>query len=225
MRMRKKKNLVPRMERCAAVHVQDGFLLRGNWRSLLPGARELRLELGCGKGRFTVETAAAEPEVLFIAIERVADALVVAMERAVAAGLKNVFFVVGDAAALPEYFEQILAEHGKYSVTREAMGWVFQNNPQLGPELLPGPESRSAFLEHIRTAVDRSRLDLQGERDLDYIIETLMSITGKLLARAIIGQDPASVRREYHDILSILRRGMEKRPGEAARAAEQPSLR
>ena len=89
MRMRKKKNLIPRMERCAAVHVQDGFLLRGHWRDLLPGARELRVELGCGKGRFTVETAAAEPEVLFIAIERVADALVVAMERAVAAGLKK----------------------------------------------------------------------------------------------------------------------------------------
>ena len=104
MRMRKKKNLIPRMERCAAVHVQDGFLLRGHWRDLLPGARELRVELGCGKGRFTVETAAAEPDVLFIAIERVADALVVAMERAVAAGLKNVFFVVGDAAALPDYF-------------------------------------------------------------------------------------------------------------------------
>lgn len=121
-------------------------------------------------------------------------------------------------AALPEYFEQILAEHGKYSVTREAMGRVFQNNPQLGPELLPGPESHSAFLEHTRAAVDRSRLDLRGERDLDYIIETLMSITGKLLARAIIGQDPDLARREYHDILSILRRGMEKRPGEAARA-------
>lgn len=106
MRMRKKKNLVPRMERCSAVHVQDGFFMKGRWRDLLPGARELRVELGCGKGRFTVETAAAEPDVLFIAIERVADALVVAMERAVAAGLNNVFFVVGDAASLPDYFAQ-----------------------------------------------------------------------------------------------------------------------
>ena len=104
MRMRKKKNLVPRMERCAAVHVQDGFLMKGHWRDLMPGAQELRVELGCGKGRFTVETAKAEPQVLFIAIEKVADALVVAMERAMAEGLTNVFFVVGDAAALPDYF-------------------------------------------------------------------------------------------------------------------------
>ena len=104
MRMRKKKNLVPRMERCHAVHISDGFLMKGHWRDLFPGASALYLELGCGKGRFTVETAAQNPDVLFIAIEKVADAQVVAMERAVAAGLANVFFVVGDAAALPDYF-------------------------------------------------------------------------------------------------------------------------
>lgn len=53
MRMRRKKNLVPRMERCAQWLISDPQALRGNWRSLLPGAKELRIELGCGKGRFT----------------------------------------------------------------------------------------------------------------------------------------------------------------------------
>lgn len=105
MRMRKKKNLIPRMERCAACQVKDGFARKGRWReTLMPGARELRLELGCGKGRFTAETARQNPDVLFIAIEKVPDALVVAMERAMALELKNVFFVVGDAALLPDYF-------------------------------------------------------------------------------------------------------------------------
>ena len=106
MRMRKKKNLVPRMERCDAVHVKDGFLMKGHWRDLFPAAREIWVELGCGKGRFTAETAAANPDVLLIAIEKIADAQVVAMERAVEMGLTNVFFVVGDAAALPEYFAE-----------------------------------------------------------------------------------------------------------------------
>ena len=104
MRMRKKKNLVPRMERCAAVHVEDGFSMGGRWRELMEGAAALHVELGCGKGRFTVETAREHQDTLFIAVERVADALVVAMERAVAADLRNVFFVVGDAAALPQMF-------------------------------------------------------------------------------------------------------------------------
>ena len=105
MRMRKKKNLIPRMERCAACHVRDGFARKGRWReTLMPSARELRVELGCGKGRFTAETAQQNPDILFIAIERVPDALVVAMERTMALDLKNVFFVVGDAALLPDYF-------------------------------------------------------------------------------------------------------------------------
>ena len=46
MRMRKKKNLLPRMERCTACRVQDGFALKGRWReSLMPAAAELRLEI------------------------------------------------------------------------------------------------------------------------------------------------------------------------------------
>lgn len=105
MRMRKKKNLIPRMEKCAPCHVRDGFALKGRWReTLLPGASEVRVELGCGKGRFTAETARLHPDILFVAIEKVPDAMVVGMERAMAMELKNVFFVVGDAALVPDYF-------------------------------------------------------------------------------------------------------------------------
>jgi len=103
--MRKKKNLIPRMARCEACQVKDGFALKGRWRkTLMPEAKEMRVELGCGKGRFTAETARQEPDVLFIAIEKVPDAMVVGMERATALGLKNVYFVVGDAALIGDYF-------------------------------------------------------------------------------------------------------------------------
>ena len=104
MRMRKKKNLVPRMERCAAYQIDDPAGHRGRWRELLPNSRELRVELGCGKGRFTAETAKAEPDVLFIAVEKVPDAMVVAMERAAREKLRNVWFVDADANLLPEFF-------------------------------------------------------------------------------------------------------------------------
>ena len=104
MRMRKKKNRAPRMEACAGCLIRDPFAMRGSWRTLMPDARELRVELGCGKGRFTADTAAAEPDVLLIAVEKVPDAMVVAMERVTEAGLKNVFFVDGDAALLPDMF-------------------------------------------------------------------------------------------------------------------------
>lgn len=104
MRMRKKKNLIPRMERCAAQLIRDPYAQQGHWRELMPSARELRVELGCGKGRFTQGTAAAEPDVLFIAVEMVPDAMVVAMERCVNAGLTNVFFVDANADQLPQFF-------------------------------------------------------------------------------------------------------------------------
>ena len=104
MRMRKKKNLVPRMERCAACLIQNPYEMPGKWRELMPEARELRVELGCGKGRFTAGTAQAEPDVLFIAVEMVPDAMVVAMERCVNAGLTNVYFVDANADQLPSFF-------------------------------------------------------------------------------------------------------------------------
>ena len=104
MRMRKKPNLVPRMEACREWIVTDPREHRGRWRELMPGAREVRVELGCGKGRFTVGTAQAEPDVLLIAVERVPDAMVIAAERARDLGLRNVFFVDADAADLEAYF-------------------------------------------------------------------------------------------------------------------------
>lgn len=104
MRMRKKKNLIPRMERCGNRLIREPYSMPGKWRELMPQARELRLELGCGKGRFTAGTAAAEPDVLFIAVERVPDAMVMAMERCAAQGLTNVFFIDANADQLPLFF-------------------------------------------------------------------------------------------------------------------------
>ena len=51
-----------------------------------------------------METAAAEPDILLIAVERVKEAMVVAMEKAKAMGLKNVYFIDMDAAAINDCF-------------------------------------------------------------------------------------------------------------------------
>ena len=81
MRMRKKPNLAPRMERCSDILIADPSQMKGKWLELKPDAKQIWLEIGCGKGRFTAQTAAANPDVLYIAIERVPDAMVIAMER------------------------------------------------------------------------------------------------------------------------------------------------
>ena len=104
MRMRKKPNLIPRMERCARFLIREPASYRGHWRQLKPDAKEIRLEIGCGKGRFSAETAQRNPDVLYIALERVPDAMVIAMERSMEKGLDNIFFIDGDAAKLRDYF-------------------------------------------------------------------------------------------------------------------------
>lgn len=104
VRMRKKPNLDLRMEQCASLLIRDPKEHRGQWKKLKPDAQEIRLELGCGKGRFTAETARQNPQALYIAVERVPDAMIVAMERVRDLGIDNVFFVDGDAAQLRDYF-------------------------------------------------------------------------------------------------------------------------
>ena len=104
MRMRKKPNLGPRMERCAHVLVSDPVQLRGKWLETFPGFTALHIELGCGKGRFTCETARTQPQALLAAVERVPDAMVVAMERVCAEEVDNVRFMDIDAAHLTEIF-------------------------------------------------------------------------------------------------------------------------
>ncbi|MCD7933958.1 MAG: tRNA (guanosine(46)-N7)-methyltransferase TrmB [Oscillospiraceae bacterium] len=104
MRMRKKPNLLPRMERVSALRITELERFRGRWLETFPEYGALHLELGCGKGRFTAETAAASPDTLLLAVERVPDAMVVAMERAAAQDVRNVRFLDMDAAALPEIF-------------------------------------------------------------------------------------------------------------------------
>ena len=104
MRMRRMKNLLPRMERCGSYRIEEPQALKGNWRSLMPQAEALWVEVGCGKGKFTAETAQANPNVLLIAVERCREAMVVAMEKAQTMGLKNVFYIDMDVANIEEIF-------------------------------------------------------------------------------------------------------------------------
>ena len=106
MRMRKKKNLLPRMAACAGVQVQQPEELRGAWRARFGAAEDavLNVEIGCGKGGFILEMARQNPAQLFLAIERVESVLLVAMEKAQKAELDNLLFLSYDAARLGQVF-------------------------------------------------------------------------------------------------------------------------
>lgn len=104
MRMRRMRNLEPRMAACAAYQITEPASRKGTWRELMPGCEALWVEVGCGKGKFTAETAAANPNVLLIAVERCREAVVVAMEKAKAMGLHNVFYIDMDVAEMETVF-------------------------------------------------------------------------------------------------------------------------
>ena len=104
MRMRKMKNRDSRMEACADLRIAEPAAHKGAWRDLMPGCTALWVEVGCGKGKFTAETAQANPDVLLIAVERCREAMVVAMEKAQNMGLKNVLFIDMDVANIEDIF-------------------------------------------------------------------------------------------------------------------------
>lgn len=105
MRMRKKKNLSARIERVSDMLINKPEDLRSGWKMAFSGFTDIYVEIGCGKGKFTVETAVANPNIAFIAIERVWDVMIIAMERAKELALKNVFFINMDAAGLESIFD------------------------------------------------------------------------------------------------------------------------
>lgn len=104
MRMRKKRNLPQRIERCGSLFVPDPEAYRGVWLERVPGYQYLHLEIGCGRGRFTVETAKTLPDTLLVAVERVPDAMITGMERAFREEVQNLRFISADAANLDKLF-------------------------------------------------------------------------------------------------------------------------
>ncbi len=96
MRMRTRGHLEERLESCLDMTVT------GEGPLTLP--HPLHVEIGCGKGDFITETARRHPELNYIAVERVSNVIVLAMEKAKAAELKNLRFIRGDFAAAAERF-------------------------------------------------------------------------------------------------------------------------
>ena len=106
MRMRKKKNLDARWERCVRYLVEKPEDMKGKWKEIFGNGNEIHLEIGCGKGGFITGMAKKYPDVNFIAVEKVRDVMVMAMEKSSAAELENVVFMDMDAEKIEDVFEK-----------------------------------------------------------------------------------------------------------------------
>ena len=126
MRMRKKKNLIPRMERCAAVQIRTPEDHKGRWAEEFSPYREIRLELGCGKGRFAIGMAELHPDINFIAVEREEGALIMAAEGNSADNWKPVL----------DYYHALLGFLGWQDRGQVLAGGVFEAGAVAGQPVL-----------------------------------------------------------------------------------------
>ena len=100
MRMRTRSHLEERLEACSNLSLQK---YDDSAHSFAQGHR-LHIEIGCGKGSFITKTALLNPDIRYIAIEKVSNVIVLAMEKAIDAKLENLRFMRGNFQYLGETF-------------------------------------------------------------------------------------------------------------------------
>ena len=111
MHARLPKNFVleERLERYGRVIELTPERWRGRWAEAAApvGAApycEVRLDLGCGKGSFAIESAKQAPDVLFVAMDAEPVCVAYAAQHVCEAGVPNVVVVPGNGLRIREFF-------------------------------------------------------------------------------------------------------------------------
>lgn len=108
MRMRKKKHGGERLAAKAAYLLEQPTEPYADPAAPFGRAGRTYLEIGCGKGGFACGMAEAHPADNFLALEKISDVMVVAVEQAAAResarAADNLRFLLADAHALPQWF-------------------------------------------------------------------------------------------------------------------------
>ena len=119
MRMRKKRNFEARMDACGdllLVQGANGILnmkeAAENYRALIDFAgafgneNPVALEIGCGKGGFVIVLAQQNPNVNYLALEKMSNVILTPMEEVKNVGVENVRFLNIRAECLPCYIPE-----------------------------------------------------------------------------------------------------------------------
>lgn len=118
MRMRRKNNLDERLAACKEImlymqcqnaHANDPlseeFFV--DVKKIFGNDNPLYLEIGCGKGGFSLEFARQNPDINLIAVEKTPNVLITGMETQMKERLPNLRFCLGQA----EYLDHLFHEH------------------------------------------------------------------------------------------------------------------
>ncbi|MCD8201511.1 MAG: tRNA (guanosine(46)-N7)-methyltransferase TrmB [Clostridia bacterium] len=117
MRMRRKPHLDERLEACLDIclpmdlenknmKVSAGMRDPLDFDAIFGRCAERRLEIGCGKGKFVLESAQREPGVDFVAVEKSTNVVITALEETKRLGIRNVYYINTAAQVLPRYIRE-----------------------------------------------------------------------------------------------------------------------
>lgn len=184
MRMRRKSRLDERLAACSSIltvadNEEKNMALSAqkrdiiNFSDIFKNSNPLRLEIGCGKGGFVLETAKRYKDINFVAVEKISNVLVEACESAQAANLTNVYFINSAAEVLPRYLPEKAFEtlYLNFSNPLPKLGYVKQRLTH--PRFL---EEYKLFLkdggEIIQKTDDKNfyLFSLESMRECDYEI-------------------------------------------------------
>ncbi len=79
---------------------------KGNWKNYFPGQQPLILELGCGKGEYTVNLASKKPSYNYIGIDIKGARLWKGAKMAISQNLHNVAFIRTNVELLTSVFDK-----------------------------------------------------------------------------------------------------------------------
>ncbi|HKL47432.1 MAG TPA: tRNA (guanosine(46)-N7)-methyltransferase TrmB [Candidatus Izemoplasmatales bacterium] len=84
---------------------------QGQWQALFDNNQPIKVEIGCGKGKFIYESAYHHPKTNFIGIEKYDSVIVRALEKLILEPLDNIKLLRLDATHILDVFEKNEVDH------------------------------------------------------------------------------------------------------------------
>lgn len=219
MRMHKKGHLEQRLESCGNIltcaDLEDKNMKRAaevkeylDLEKIFQNNNPVYLEIGCGKGKFIAETAAAHPEINFVACEKISNVIIDACERVKARNIKNVYFLNCAAEVLPKYlkpasiekiylnFSNPLPKEGykKQRLTHPRFLEIYRGLLAVGGEIVQKTDDKSFYLFSLEsykeagykvtyTCEDLNNNPVEGDVETEH--ERLFKQQGKQIFRIV----------------------------------------
>ncbi len=178
--------------------LHDPHPMRGKWKEHFGNDNPITLELGCGKGEYTIGLARMYPDRNFIGVDIKGARIWRGAKTAVEEGLHNVAFLRSRIDFITRFFAETEADQI----------WLTFSDPHIGNEKGQRRLSSSLFIDRYRQFMPPGALvHLKTDSTLlyDWTMETLPESKCKVLVHSddIYGEFFKSLDEEWQQVLGI----------------------